>query len=154
MNFAQKHPILSTALSVPYGLSAMPIEMMMEGKKYYNTLVNPKETNVVAGAMPQEEFDSKFIRDPDDVTRMQTGYKTQQKIDPSKLAPNQNSFKQLWQNRTKHFGQYIKKHPGKFMSGMGMLGLNAAMTGHSLYGAGRLLGKMVPDKIKEKFDNK
>lgn len=136
---------MGTLRNFGYSLFKMPIDMVTEGKKYYDTLAAPKDTNVVGGVLPQEIFDKQFVRDPDDVTRMQTGYKTQTKIDPKNLAKNEVSLGQIFKNRTKHFGKYVKNNPGKFMSGLGLLGLNAAMTGgtgYSLYRTGnKLLGR-------------
>jgi hypothetical protein len=46
---------------------------------------NKLNTNVVGGVLPQEVFDARFERDPDDVMRMQSGYRTQQKIEPQNI---------------------------------------------------------------------
>jgi hypothetical protein len=144
-NLTNSHPVSRFGKMLGYVLGKAPIDMITEGKKYYDGLVTPTDTNVVGGVLPQEQFDSQFIRDPDDVTRMQTGYKTQTKIDPKNLARNEVSLGQIFKNRSRQYGKYLKGNKGKVLSGLGLMGLNGAMSGlagHSIYTTGKkILGK-------------
>jgi hypothetical protein len=157
MEGIEKHPILSYPMGFLYGATKAPFDMLSEGKKYYDRFVTPKDTNVVGGVLPQEVFDARFERDPDDVMRMQSGYRTQQKIEPQNLAKNEVSLGQIWKNRTRNYGNYVKNNKGKVLSGLGLLGLNAAMTGSAIHNVGRTVNKIVPDSIKdsisERFNN-
>ena len=136
--------------SIKNGIT-MPFKALYEGKKYNDFILNRPDSGVIGGVLPQEDFDARFEADPDDVIRMQTGKRTQQKIEPKNLNLNDPTFKQLFNNRTKNFGRYIKAHPGKFFSGVGMLGLNAGLMGNTVYRTGKAINKLVPDSIKNKF---
>ncbi len=144
-SIAKSGPLASFGRMLGYNLIKAPIDIVTEGKKYYDGLVTPHDTNVVGGVLPQEQFDSQFIRDPDDVTRMQTGYKTQTKIDPKNLARNEVSLKQIFNNRSRQYGKYLKNNKGKVLSGLGLMGVNGLMSGlagHSIYTTGKkILGK-------------
>lgn len=141
----KSNPLVGSLKLLGYELTKAPIDFVTEGKKYYDGLVTPHDTNVVGGVLPQEKFDAQFIRDPDDVTRMQTGYKTQTKIDPKNLARNEVSLGQIFKNRSRQYGKYLKNNKGKVLSGLGLMGLNGLMTGtaaHSMYTTGKkILGK-------------
>jgi len=129
----------------------LPVDMSSEMDKYKDLVFAPKNPNVVAMAMPSEEYDQKFVRDHDDVTRMQTGHWSKEKVDPSRLNPTDVTAKQILQNRSKNWLQYAKKHPGQLASGVGMAGLNALTTGAAVKSVGRLGWKMLPGQAQDKL---
>lgn len=129
-----------------------PPKMVHEGMKYYNKYVTPQDSNVVGGVMPHEEFQKRFERDPDDVTRLGTGHRSRQLVEPERLARNEAGVGQIWKNRSKNWFKYVKNNPGKFMTGVGLAGLNAGMAGLTAYNTGKTIKKITPDAVKDKLD--
>jgi hypothetical protein len=133
-------------------------------------LLNPSgDSPIVGGVMPYEEFHQRFEPDPDDITRFQTGHRSQrpdmnsvyaaahperaaagvaEAIDPSQLAKNKPSLGQILKNRSKNWVQYASKNKKRVGAGVALAALPVALGGYQAATA----GNRVVQKLRGKYE--
>lgn len=94
------------------------IELDQAKKSYLRGILPGAGGSIVGGAMPYEEFHSSFEQDPDQIPGH--AFRSTRKIDPEDLSQGGAGLGDIFRNRSKNLGRYIKDNPRRFGTGLAL----------------------------------